>query len=63
MGVHNSPLSFDGSFLESDIIYLLEPLLRPHVITVNISAERNSGFSPPNQTLRLDFVHTQSVVP
>ena len=35
--------------ITSDIIYLIETLSQSHVITVNISAEKNPGFGPePN---------------
>ena len=37
--------------ITSDIIYLIETLSQSHVITVNISAEKNSGFGPRIQFL------------
>ena len=43
--------------ITSDEINLIETLLQSHMITVNHSAERNSGFGPRNHPPRLGFVH------
>lgn len=37
--------------ITSDEIYLIETLLQSHMITINISAERNSGFGPRTHPL------------